>query len=680
MKADNIQLLEFISASKRTFSIPVYQRNYDWKSIQCKTLFKDIEAIAVDNQRASHFLGTIVYVEGESKADFRKFTVIDGQQRLTSIMLLLKAILDSTDDEYLKEEIKDGYLTNKYTKEEALRIKLKPMKSDADNYKKLINNHIKDMEESQVLLNYNLFKMLISESELSPEVIFQGVQKLEIVYIQLDRNKENPQLIFESLNSTGLDLTQADLIRNYLLMGEEYEQQERLYNEYWTKLENLLPDALISDFIRDYLTLKTGIIPKKDDVYGNFKTYFRSLDNFDSEGFLEELVTYGEYYSWFKYGNSPEEKINQRLLQLQRLKSTVVYPYVLNIFEDCYLYHDIDVDEVCKTLDVILSYVMRKLLCELPTNGLNKIFATMAKDVQNYKNDPTDVRVAKVLAMKKGKMIFPNDSLMKEKLLSRDSYKFPHIKYVLEQIERSKGKEIVDFNATTIEHIMPQTLSNQWKTYLGKKAIDIRDKYVHNLGNLTLTGYNSELSNLSFENKKDYYKASHIYMNKEISEYTDWTEKEILLRGRELINIICDIWKCPKEVKGENFVDMRTEFDFTDEVDVTGRVPAEFEICGEIVTVDSWKEFFVKVCTYMYAYDSQSFRKLVFHKDFQGRIKRIIDTTDNNMRSPVKIIEGIYLETNLSANELLNYTKLVIEKFAGLDDEFSFKLKPVKSI
>jgi len=299
MKADNLSFLEFIGASKRTFYIPVYQRNYDWKRMQCITLFKDIETIAKDENRNSHFLGTIVYVEGDSTANLRQFIVIDGQQRLTSIMILLKAVLDSTENEELKLEIKDCYLTNRFSLE-PLRIKLKPMKSDACNFQKLINNKIQDMEESQILLNYNLFMDLIKESDLSSEEIYQGIQKLEIVYIQLAKEKENPQLIFESLNSTGLDLTQADLIRNYLLMGQAYEEQELLYNNYWIKLEKMLPDAMISDFIRDYLTLKTGIIPNKDHVYNSFKDYYQSLDNYDAEGFLDELTTYGEYYSWFK--------------------------------------------------------------------------------------------------------------------------------------------------------------------------------------------------------------------------------------------------------------------------------------------------------------------------------------------------------------------------------------------
>lgn len=677
MKADNISFLEFIGASKRTFYIPVYQRNYDWKRLQCITLFKDIENIAIDEKRNTHFLGTIVYVEGDSTANFRQFIVIDGQQRLTSIMLLLKAVLDSTESEELKQEIQECYLTNRFSPEQ-LRIKLKPMKADAINYQKLINNQISDMEESQVLLNYDLFMDLIDESDLSPEKIYHGIQKLEIVYIQLTKEKENPQLIFESLNSTGLDLTQADLIRNYLLMGQEYTCQEALYNNYWMKLETMLPDAMISDYIRDYLTLKTGIIPNKDRVYNNFKEYYQSLENYDAEGFLEELTTYGEYYSWFKYCNSPDEDVNMRLLQLQRLKSTVVYPFVLNVFEDCYMYHNINNEMVCDTLDVILSYVMRRLLCEMPTNALNKVFASMAKDVEKYDDEALSSKVIRVLAGKKGKVIFPNDELLAEKLLTRNSYKFSHIKYILEQIERRQGKEIVDFENLTIEHIMPQTLNAKWKIDLGKKAVEIHEKYVHNIGNLTLTGYNSEMSNETFEEKKKIYEESNIYISKELAKLDSWSENEIVQRSEKLIREISAIWRCPDMINSnESLVDTRTEFDITEEVDVTGRTPCEVEICGDKFSIDSWRGFLKNICMQMYEYDSQIFRGLIRHKDFKGRSKRIIGDTDENMRAPYKVAEGIYLEMNLSANEALNYAKLVIEKYEGMEDECSYKLKPI---
>ena len=677
MKADNVSLLEFIGASKRTFYIPVYQRNYDWKKMQCLTLFKDIEAIAISENRSSHFMGTIVYVEGESNATFRAFTVIDGQQRLTTIMILLKAIVDSVDDIDLKEDIFESYLINRRCPE-TLRIKLRPMKEDAVNFQRLIDGQIDDMEQTQIFNNYKLFLELISKSNLSPEQIYAGVQKLEIVYIELNEQTENPQLIFESLNSTGLDLTQADLIRNYLLMGKEYRTQETLYNKYWLKLEKMLPDAMISDYIRDYLTLKTGNIPNKDDVYSNFKVYYQELTNYDSEGFLEELTTYGEYYSWFKFCNCPDMDVNRRLLHLQRLKSTVVYPFLLSIFEDCFVYHNIECVQLCQTMDVILAYVVRRLLCEMPTNALNKVFATMAKDIERYPEMSLSEKVVRVLSVKKGKVIFPNDNILKEHMMTRNAYKFPHIKFVLEQIERSKSKETVLFDSLTIEHIMPQSLTAKWKIDLGKRAQEIYDKYLNCLGNLTLTGYNSELSNASFNEKQDLYSQSNICITKSIAQYAHWGEDEILNRGETLIEDIKKIWKCPDVINNAKFEsDTRTEFDFTDEVNVTGRTPTELEIIGEVFSVTSWRDFMKKVCEFLYEYDTQVFRSLTKHNDFKGKSVRIIDDNDLNMRSPLKIAEGLYIETHRSANDILNYCKLIIEKFDGVEELSSYKLKAV---
>lgn len=457
----------------------------------------------------------------------------------------------------------------------------------------------------------------------------------------MNERKENPQLIFESLNSTGLDLTQADLIRNYLLMWKEYYTQESLYNKYWLKLEKLLPDAMISDYIRDYLTLKTGNIPNKDDVYSSFKGYYQELGNYDSEGFLEELTTYGEYYSWLKFCNCPDININQRLLHLQKLKSTVVYPFLLSVFEDCYVYHNIESVQVCQTMDVILSYVVRRLLCEMPTNALNKVFATMAKDVERFSGMALSEKVSCVLCDKKGKVIFPNDNILKE-------------------------------------HIMPQTLTAKWKIDLGKRQQEIYDKYLHCLGNLTLSGYNSELSNASFNEKQALYSQSNICITKSIAKYDHWGETEILNRGEALIEDIKKIWKCPDTINNINLeVDTRTEFDFTDEVNVTGRTPTELEIIGEVFSVTSWRDFMKKVCEFLYEYDAQVFRSLTKHNDFKGKSMRIIDDNDSNMRSPLKIAEGLYIETNRSANDILNYCKLIIEKFDGVEEVSSYKLKVI---
>lgn len=677
MKADNINLLEFISASKRTFTIPVYQRNYDWRKLQCLTLFRDIEKISKDKNRNIHFLGTMVYIQGEDTANFREFIVIDGQQRLTSIMLLLNALKQRITDEDIKDDIYESFLINKRAPEH-FRIKLKPMKSDFEIYKDVIDGNIEDLPESSIISNYKYFLELIDNSNLSPDEIYQGIQKLEVVYIQLSRENENPQLIFESLNSTGLDLTQADLIRNYLLMGQEYNKQEELYTNYWVKIEKLLPDLMISDFIRDYLTLKTSTIPNKDKVYKNFKEYYESLENYDAEGFLEELKTYSEYYSWFKYCNSPNTDVNERLVQLQKLKSTVVYPFLLSIFEDCYLYKNITTIELCSSLDVIISYVLRRLICDLPTNALNKVFSSLLRDIskEKYSALNTGKKISVALLSKKGKVIFPNDNLLKESFLNKDFYHFKQGRFILEEIEKSQSKENVQLEDLTIEHIMPQTLTPKWQVDLGKRFKEIHETNLNKIGNLTLTGYNSELSNKSYSEKKEYLINSNIMSNRQLVKVEEWNEKEIEDRGNNLFEKVIAIWGVP-EVENIYINDdlVMNEFEIMDDIDVTGKSPYEIEVCGSKYNVNSWREFFYRICIVMYEYDSQIFKGLVRHNDFKGRKKRIITDDKESLIKSAEIAENIYIEQNLSANDALNYSKLVVEKYDGMDDEITFKVK-----
>lgn len=677
MKADSINLLEFINASKRTFVIPVYQRNYDWKKLQCLTLFRDIEKIAKDTKRAIHFLGTMVYIQGEDTATFKEFIVIDGQQRLTSVMLLLKAIMERTSNKDLKEDIYESCLINKRAPEE-FRIKLKPMKADYSIYKELINGKVETLEESTITANYKYFLELIDNSTLTSEEIYSGIQKLEIVYIQLSRENENPQLIFESLNSTGLDLTQADLIRNYLLMGQEYSKQEKLYSRYWVKIEGLLPDLMISDFIRDYLTFKTGNIPNKDKVYKSFKEYYEGCNNFDAEVFLEELMTYAEYYSWFKYCNCSDKEINKRLIQIDNLKSTVVYPFLLRVFEDRYLYKNIGKDEVCQVLDLIISYVLRRMVCDLPTNSLNKVFASLAKDISKEKYNSLKLvqRIGVVLLAKKGKVTFPSNNLFRENFINKNFYSFKQGRYVLEEIEKNLSKENVNFDELTIEHIMPQTLTPIWQVNLGKRYKEVHETNVHKIGNLTLTGYNSEMSNKGYTEKREYFATSNIMMNRRLAEVEEWNEKQINERGNKLFEVAVKIWNFPEvDETYINPINVVNEFEIMDDIDVTGKSPYEIIICGSKYAVDSWRGFFGKICKKMYEYDAQIFRSLLMHNDFKGRRKRIITRDKETLRSPEEVAEGIFIEQNLSANDALNYSKLVVEKYEEMENEISYKIR-----
>lgn len=681
MDANKIRLLEFIGSSKRTFNIPVYQRNYDWKIEHCTRLFYDIENIVAQEYKYEHFIGTIVYVVSSIKPNFTEYVLIDGQQRISSISLLLKALHEAVIDEDLKEDIFENYLINKRAPEE-LRVKLKPIESDNITYKNLIiNSDI--ITDSNIVKNYKLFKDLIEKSQYSPEELYEALNYIELVYISLEKEKksENPQLIFESLNSTGLSLTEADLIRNFLLMNNSYDDQKRLYEDYWLKIEILLTNAKISDFVRDYLTMKTGTIPKKTNVYSAFKDYFKmNNQNYDEEGYLIELLGYAKYYSWFLSGNSPNKRINSLLKQIQILKSTVVYPPLLCLFEDCFDFKYLTENELEGSLHIFVTYIYRRQVCDYPTNALNKIFASLVSEFENNTVDSISKRILKALTSKTSSGTFPRNEEFKRKFISMDLYKSKIDRYTLFSLETFMNKkEIIDLTQEiTIEHIMPQQLTTKWRLELGDKSNEIHEEYLHTIGNLTLTGFNPELSNKSFSDKKKILENSNISISRNLKAYVSWNSETIEKRALELFDIAKEIWYLPEEYSTKKtnaeMLDYNQLFNIYDDIIPTGEKPRQLVIDDVPFAVTSWKGILRQLSRYMFDIDSQGFRALIYNDDFKGRDKKIIDTTSELMNSPFEIAEELYVETNLSANSIINYCRLICDNFSVQDDVF-FRLQ-----
>ena len=678
MDANKIRLLEFLGSSKRTFNIPVYQRNYDWKKEQCVRLFKDIENIALNNFEIEHFIGTIVYVVSSIQPSFMELVLIDGQQRITSVTLLIKALYDAISDQELKADIYETYLINKHAPE-SLRMKLKPIESDCIAYEDIITDGtISEKEnDSNIIKNYNLFKKLIAESLVKPENLYQALNKVELVYIALDKDKksENPQLIFESLNSTGLSLTQADLIRNFLLMNHSYEEQTRLYKQYWIKIESLLTNSSISDFVRDYLTMKTGTIPNKDKVYASFKSFAHENRNYDEEGLLEDLLIYAEYYSWFSFCNSPYKKINELLFQLQQLKSTVTYPALLYIFEDCFSYKIIDIHQVEDILTTILSYLFRRIICGYPTSSLNKIFTSLINEISKSDKSNYNGMILDILASKTASGTFPRDEEFKREFISKDLYKTKIDKYTLYQLESYCNKEVVDLtDDITIEHIMPQRLTPAWQIELGNKFDEIHNELLHTIGNLTLTGYNSELSNKSFDDKKSILIQSNISISRNLIQFETWNADSIKKRAALLFEFAKTIWALPEKYNAQNpntsTIDYSATYNIMDDINVTGEKPKQLIILDMEYNVSSWKDVIRELCSQLYELDSDTFRSFVKHKDFIGRDRKVIDKKDDNMISPYKIAENLFVETNMSANTIINYCKIIAEHYSLQDDIF----------
>ena len=673
MEARKIKLLEFIGNGKKTFNIPVYQRNYDWKEEQCQKLFEDIQNIVKSDYEIEHFLGTVVFVSSESKMNFNEYILIDGQQRITSIMLLLKALHEKVTNEDDKEEIWEEYLTNKRAPEENLRIRLKPVESDGMPYKKLIEENDVSLA-SNVCKNYKLFEKLINESNYSAEEIYKALWKIELVYIKLDKGKksENPQMIFESLNSTGLSLTQGDLIRNYLLMNHEYEKQKTLYKNFWLEIEKRITNEKISDFVRDYLTMKNGSISNKDKVYDDFKRYIKqNNENMDEEGILEELKTYSEYYSWFLNGNSANNKINEKLLEFRYLRNTTVYPLILSVFEDTYSYKNINENELLDILNLLISYIFRRSVCGYTTNSLNKVFASIvillkSKDI--YK------QIEKGLMSKS----FPGDEEFRAEFIKCNFYKkgTEFCKYTLRSLEIFENKEQTDMENITIEHIMPQTLNSEWRIELGSKFEQIHSEYINTIGNLTLTGYNPELSNKNFELKKRYYEESNIKMSREIANYDKWKDVEIRDRAEQLFEKAKRIWKLPQGYDNKNIDNLEYGKNYLlgSNINITGKKPSKLIISGKEYSIKLWKELIEKLCLELYELEPRILRELIYNPSFKGKEKDIVTQNKEKLRAPVKIDEDLYIESNLNSNAILNYANMIAIEYE-LEEEIFFVLR-----
>ena len=672
MKAEKIKLFEFIGNGKKTFNIPVYQRNYDWKEKQCQKLFEDIENIIKFDYKIEHFLGTVVVVSSELKMNFYENIIIDGQQRITSIMLLLKALHEKMVNEDVKEDIWEEYLINKKESED-LKIRLKPVESDERYYKKLIEENDVSLI-SNICKNYKLFEKLIEESNYSAEEIYRALGKIELVRIKLEKGKksENPQMIFESLNSTGLSLTQGDLIRNYLLMNHEYEKQKMLYKNFWLEIEKKITNEKISDFVRDYLTMKNGAISNKNKVYEDFKKYIKQNDeNMDEEGILEELKTYSEYYSWFLNGDSPNEKINQKLEEFRYLRNTTVYPLILSVFEDTYSYKNITENELLDILNLLISYIFRRSVCGYTTNSLNKIFASI---VVSLKNKDIYNQIEKSLMNKS----FPKDEEFRAEFMRCNFYKkgTEFCKYTLKSLEIFENKEQIYMENITIEHIMPQTLNSEWRIELGNKFEQVHSEYINTIGNLTITAYNPELSNKSFSLKKEIYGNSNIKMCREIVNYDEWKDTEIKDRAKKLFEKARKIWILPLGYENNDIkhLEYGKKYLLGSDINITGKKPSKLIISGNEYSIKSWKELLEELCLELYKQGENILRELIYSPSFKGKKREILSLNKKNMIAPIKIDENLYIESNLNSNAILNYANMIATEYE-LEEEIFFVLR-----
>ena len=570
MKASETNLLNFLRKSPQ-FVIPIYQRNYSWTSAQCNQLWADVMRAGCDEHISAHFIGSIVYVErGLSTVSSQEaLLVIDGQQRLTTSALLIAALAKHFEtcgipellEAFSAKKLRNYYLFNP-DEEGERHFKLILSESDKDTLLAILQNTpMPAQSSSRIVENYVLFQKLIAEHEAQLEAICQGIAKLVIVDVSLDRNQDNPQLIFESMNSTGLELSQADLIRNYILMGLEPKQQTALYKTYWRPMEQAFGQAAyvlhFDAFMRHYLTAKTGEIPNVREVYVAFKAFARGFKG-DTRDLVADLRAYASYYCAMALGIESEPALKQVFHDLRELKVDVAYPFLLDVYHD-YQQNRLSTVEVLQVVRLVESYVFRRAICAIPTNSLNKTFASLGRTL---KKDRYLESVQAAFLLLPSYRRFPSDDEFQRDIKLRDLYKFRSRSYWLRRFENHARKERVVVEDYTIEHILPQNepLSQKWQAELGPDWQRVQQDWLHTLGNLTLSGYNSEYSNRPFAYKRDQvtdkdgnpigFAHSPLKLNQGLAEVGQWNEAAIKTRASRLAAQATKVWSAPQLAEG----------------------------------------------------------------------------------------------------------------------------------
>lgn len=564
MKAKETQLLPFLKNSPQ-FIIPIYQRTYSWDIEECQQLWDDIIRSGSDKNIAGHFMGSIVYVEEglNTISDVSPLLVIDGQQRLTTVTLILEALARHLSPEQEVEELTDQkirkyYLTNDLEAGERY-FKLLLTQTDRETLKRLVGQTPLPYQNSSLRLseNFEFFEKEIDKLD-SLNALALGLRKLTVVDIALDRQYDNPQLIFESMNSTGRELTPSDLIRNYILMGLKPHIQTHLYETYWRPMElefgQQAYGTYFDSFIRHYLTVKTGSIPRQGDVYPAFKKYSReaAYEGISTEELVADIQKWGHYFCNLALGKESNSELAKVFKDIRELTVDTAYPLILQMYSD-YDQNVLALSDFVRACRLIETYVFRRAICDVATNTLNKTFPMLARGIK-HDNYLRSLEL-NFLALT-GKQRLPGDSEFINALTSRNMYDFKRKSYWFRRLENAGRKEEVSIVEYTIEHILPQNenLSREWQQALGQDWREVHEKFLHNVGNLTLTGYNSEYSDRPFAEKRDMdggFAQSPLRLNDGIAQRSSWDQTAIEERAIVLANEAVNIWPLPRATRAE---------------------------------------------------------------------------------------------------------------------------------
>ena len=686
MKGTASHLLEFLEGARKRFIIPVYQRNYDWKRENCKQLFDDLVSV-IKEEKPTHFFGSIVsYAHSRDEV-----VLIDGQQRITTISLILIAMINAMkkgvcvpEDSRLAEILEDTYIVDKYRREER-KVRLKPFRDDCTAFDRLIYNEEGEyIQDSKVTINYKYFyDRIVQQQELTLDDLYKAIDSLEIIDIELEpQHGDNPQLIFESLNSTGLDLTEADKIRNFVLMNLVPNIQEQFYDKYWNKIEKCSGNELDS-FVRNYLTIKQGIIPNQRKIYFAFKEYTKRYDGI--EEVLKEMLIYANTYRDIKEYQVGDKDTNEIAKRLDLLDMTVAYPFLM-----AFLVYakevELPLSEIHQVFACIETFIFRRLMCDLPTNALNKIFATLHGAVLKSKRDSDTYSsvMIYILESKKLSSSFPKDEEFINGFTTKKVYSMQakNKMYIFERLENGSSVEKNDVvenieqGILTIEHIMPQTLSNTWKQDLGADWEEIQEKWLHTISNLTLSGYNIKYSNRPFIEKRDMengFKQSGLRLNHYIAQFDKWSEEELEQRKQELSRIAKAIWSYPEtsfepEVIDDDIVNLSEDNGIA-----TGRKLQYYIFQDEKEDVDEWSEMMWAVINKLFAINP-----VILYEEAKSN-KNVWFSTTEASKHYKKIAEGLfYCPSRSSTWNKMAILKNLFRLYQIDEDDLQFGLKPIK--
>lgn len=691
MKGSEAKITGFMEGADKRYVIPVYQRKYDWKYENCRQLYDDLKKIIIGG-RNSHFFGSIVsaVVPNGSKIEYH---IIDGQQRLTTITLFLLAIRNliaqgkvKTDEEKLDEQINQRFLISPWASEDD-KIKLRPVKGDREALIKLFGDEEDYDLGSNLTINYQHFYDMLKKEEVPIADLYEAIGKLEIISITLDQG-DNAQLIFESLNSTGLALTEGDKIRNYVLMGLPAQDQAKYYDKYWAKIEKYTAND-VSGFVRDYLSIKQQYTPAVSNVYRTFKDYAEFVSLPINE-LLTDLLRYARFFEKLLTCKSGlnEQVLDDCLYRLKRLEIVVTRPFLMEVLK---LHQDdklTDAD-LLRIFLITENYLFRRNICEVPTNALNKIFLNLNKEIISYDNTADDYvsKFIYALLSKKESGRFPDDEEFGLALSEKQVYKMrgKYKAYLFERFENYgtiETKDVythLDNSVYTIEHIMPQHLTPAWNESLGVNAAEIHETWLHRLANLTLTGYNPKLSNKTFVEKRDEkeggYKASGLKMNQKIATKETWGLAELEERSKEIVELAMEIWACPETT----FVPLEKEFDLCtlddENFDLTSRKIAKYSYLTMEQPVTSWTEMLEHIVKFLHQKDKSVLTSLAYSKKESTDLAVYVTNNESDLRNALKIDENLYIETNTSTTLKISILRRIFKLYKADPLDLVFYLK-----